>query len=93
LTRYRIVSNLSFCKPIAADNQRTEPKGKKMDKILFTYKEASRRLEVRPETISDLVRVLGITSIRHPANGKAKAIDVEGLSLIRSALMKSAAVA
>jgi hypothetical protein len=61
-----------------------------MDRILYTYKEASRRLGVRPETISDLIRVRGIPSFPHPANGKAKAIDPEGLRQIEAALMATA---
>lgn len=57
-----------------------------MDKVLYTYKEISRRLGVRPETVSDLVRTRRITVIRHPANGVAKAVDADGLRQIREAL-------
>ena len=57
-----------------------------MDEVLYTFKEAARRLKVRPETVSDLIKRLHIRNFPHPANGKAKAIGAEGLKALRHAL-------
>lgn len=52
---------------------------------MYSISEAARILQLDHRTVSDLIRLNGIATHRHPTNIRGKAIDEAGLETLRKA--------
>ena len=54
--------------------------------VVVSLSEAGRILGVDRETVADLLRAMGLETVSHPSNARAKGVSLEQMKLLRKRL-------